>query len=196
MRRGDDGFSICKPDGTCAPSDLQGDTVAVSEDGALLTDGAAIYHAGSDHKIALPGSGLGYFVGHTIAVRTDSCAVCSSTMLYDEKGRKIAVVGGSRQPANTFADQDAARAGGDVWVWDDSSKGLVFQDVKSGKVVAHVDYASIGVRPGAEEDDLVGLLVGTDAGVALVGRKRPVGDVHVLDAKGKLSKAITAPRCP
>jgi hypothetical protein len=200
--------ALCPPGALCAETkvkvpptepDSAPPSVAVSDDGALfaIVSGShvSIYKAASDHPTAFKASPAidVELMGHTLAVTSTPCAgPCSTTQLRDEKGNKLADVGG-KDPANTSSGEDA-RVGGDVWAWDDGGKALLFQDVRTGKVIAHIDDKSIGVEP-SEIGESPLVLVATDLGLAAITTGANPGDVVILGANGKQVKKISAPRC-
>ena len=73
-------------------------------------------------------------LGHAVMVTTTPCAgPCSSSALYDgATGRLVAAVGGGMDTSYTTP----AHVSGDVWAFNDGNATVVYQDVRTGRVLA------------------------------------------------------------
>jgi hypothetical protein len=196
-------LELCEPgksDGEdCQPTKILAPTAAdtpftygVSDDGELIfttvESRLSIYRRASADKPAatmqLAERGPVQWVGRSLAV-----VASKSGKLLDAQGATIATIGG--KPPADMRHFRTGHAGGDVWAFDDGGARLVFQDVRSGAIIARVEWQALGLEPD-DDGDIGVVLVGTDPGLVVIDRG---GGVMLLDQKGKLVRRLNV-ACP
>ncbi|HWU87232.1 MAG TPA: hypothetical protein VN253_08155, partial [Kofleriaceae bacterium] len=215
--------SVCRA-GACRelavpelPADSERASAAVDDAGTLLavivdqgdTDGdarpprsghAVVYDVATGRRLRKLDLGDAYasldFVGDALLVTHTPCAgPCSSSVLVDPRsGRRLAAVGGAT--AFNTSELTPARVAGTVYAFNDwDSRAIVYQDVKTGRVVQRFD------RPegGCGGDDSVGecstRMIHAGGGIALLDGGRATGDLTLLDARGKVVARHRLPVC-
>jgi len=132
------------------------------------------------------------FVGDTLLATSTPCAgPCSSSVLIAPRtGKRIAAVGG-REPLNT-SETMAAQVAGDVFAFNDwDSSILVYQDVRTGRVVRRFDGPTT-----CSSNDCGRVMLHLARGLAVLPRHGQAGDVTVLDPRGHVIARHHLPSCP
>jgi WD40 repeat protein len=149
-------------------------------------------------KLALPGMYTTLaFAGGTLLVTHTPCAgPCSSSDLVDPRtGRRLGAVGGAK--AFNTSELTPAQVTGNVYAFNDwDSPTIVYQDVKTGRVVRRFEMPAIecGTDDGSL-DVCMPRMVHAGSGVALVSRGTHSGDLTLLDARGKVTGSYKLPVC-
>jgi WD40 repeat protein len=208
VKQDDDGnTSVCLPDGTChsvAQSFVSGastdrETLAVSDDGKYLArfgtgentvdtldvaTGKQIAHFKVKYIDKGGGHELEFWSDDVLAISKTCAGPCSHAMIYDVHGRQLGPLAtDSAERGNEFGP---VRFYDDVWAitGGEGTSGLVLQDAKTGRIVAHLAAPGSDVIRAADSQRLV-----------LLGSDKSAGDVVIIDRKGKVLKRIPAPTC-
>ncbi len=123
---------------------------------------------------------------------TPCAGPCSSSELVDPRtGKHLATVGGS-EPINT-SELDLARVAGDVYAFNDhDSNAIVYQDVRSGRVVGRFDHAG----PACQDVDCAQIvMMHTGGRLAVVQASGATGDLTLYDASGRHITSYRMPVC-
>ncbi len=134
------------------------------------------------------------FLGDVLLVTNTPCAgPCASSWLTDPRtGRRLGTIGGAT-PIETTATSPA-RVTGDVWAFNDSiTPEVVYQDVRTGRVVRRFHRSGNCSIPQIDDCDV--RLVHAGGGIAILGEGRRLGDVTLLDARGAVVGQHRAPTC-
>jgi WD40 repeat protein len=133
------------------------------------------------------------FIDDTLLVTSTPCAgPCSSSALVDPRtGKRLAMVGGS-EPINT-SELDFARVSGDVYAFNDhDSNAIVYQDVRSGRVVSRFDHAG---SPCQDVDCGRIVMVHTGGRLAVIQAGGATGDLTLYDPSGRHVSSYRMPVC-
>ena len=139
-------------------------------------------------------------LGGTLFVLQPCAAPCSG-MLWDARtGKKIASVSPDIPAANTA---EVVHVVADVWAFkeygrEEGEDGVLFQDVKSGKIVRRIGGSTLA-RPAKDHEVPYFRLVATRQGVLVVVEKSleqaTLGDSALIDRVGAVRR-FDAPACP
>jgi hypothetical protein len=127
----------------------------------------------------------------TLLITSTPCAgpCSSSTLVSARTGRRLAAVGGA-DPINTSM-LSPARVSGDVFAFNDhDSAAIVYQDLRTGRVVERFDHE---MAPCEMDCGVQMLHVG--GRLAIVETGDAAGDVTLYDARGDRVARHQLPRC-
>lgn len=184
-----------------AISDSRRLVAAITKQGDLDAEAparAVVYDLASGRRIRRLDLGGAFasldFLGETLLVTTTPCAgPCSSSRLVDPRtGRKLGALGGT-QALNT-SELTAARVTGDVWAFNDwGSPAIVYQDVRTGRVVRRFDRPTSCAEDGSGACDV--RLLAAGGGLAIVGEGDELGQITLADVRGKIVAQHRVPPC-
>ena len=138
------------------------------------------------------GASLGFLGGALLVNGRSRAGRREPSVLFEPlTGKPIATVGGDE--GLDVSELNPAQMDGDVWAFSQPESGaLVFQDVRSGRVVKRVLMPSWYEE--GETDNGVQLVHAGD-GIAVLPTGRAAGDVIVVDREGKTSAHYRMPVC-